>query len=173
MANTPTKIKVTEPNAFDGSPARFHDWKWQLLIYVHAHHILEDDDKILLALSYMKSGTANAWATRNFNEHAAEPQLGRWQDFLDELCSSFEDKNLQRKAREKLESFRQDTWWIDEFFMIFDTLLNDAEIVSDDEKVWLIEHNVKVSLIVLPLFQSDTLSKQSLMKGAWRVRQGD
>jgi hypothetical protein len=110
MANTPIKIKVTDPDAFDSSPTHFCDWKWQLLIYICTHHIIEDNDKILLALLYMKSSTANTWATRYFDEHAAKPRLGRWQDFLDELHSSFEDKNLQKKAHEKLEHFRQGTW---------------------------------------------------------------
>jgi hypothetical protein len=95
----------------------------------------------------MKSSTTNSWATRCFDEHTAEPQLGRWQDFLDELHSSFKDKNLQRKAHEKLETFRQGTRQINEFFAIFDLLLNNAEVVLDDEKVWLIEHNIKVELI--------------------------
>jgi hypothetical protein len=58
-------------------------------------------------------------------------------------------KNLQRKAREKLETFRQGTRQIDEFFAIFDSLLNDAEEVSDDEKIWLIKHNVKMDLVNL------------------------
>jgi hypothetical protein len=98
MANTTPKLKVAEPDSFNSSPARFCGWKQQLLIYVHACHIMEDDDKILLALSFMKSSTANAWATRYFDEHTADPQLGHWQDFLDKLCLSFEDKNLQRKA---------------------------------------------------------------------------
>jgi hypothetical protein len=147
MANTPAKIKVVEPDAFDGSPAHFHDWKWQLLIYVCAHCIVEDNVKILFTLSYMKSGMTNAWATRYFDEHMAELRLGHWQDFLDKLRSSFKDKNLQRKAHEKLEGFRQGTRQIDEFFMVFNTLLNDAEIVSDDEKVQLVEHNIKAELI--------------------------
>jgi hypothetical protein len=76
-----------------------------------------------------------------------EPWLGHWQDFLDELRSSFEDKNLQRKAREKLESFRQGSQRIDEFFTVFDMLLNDVEVVSDDKKVRLIERNIKTELI--------------------------
>jgi hypothetical protein len=147
MADHAAKIKVTEPDAFDGSPARFCDWKRQLLIYVRAHRIVDDDDRILLTLSYMKSGTANAWATRYFDEHATQPCLGRWQDFLEELRSSFEDKNLQRKAREKLESFRQGNWRIDEYFAVFDSLLNNAEIVSDEEKVRLIERNMKTELV--------------------------
>jgi hypothetical protein len=75
MANN-AKIKVTEPDSFDGSLARFHDWKRQLLIYVRARRIIDDNDRILLALSYMKSGTANAWATRYFDEHATQPCLG-------------------------------------------------------------------------------------------------
>jgi hypothetical protein len=95
----------------------------------------------------MKSGTANAWATRYFDEHAHEPRLGCWQDFLDELCSSFEDKNLQRKAHKKLETFWQGARRIDEFFAVFNLLLNDAEIVSDEEKIRLIERNVKTNLI--------------------------
>jgi hypothetical protein len=147
MADHAAKIKVAEPDTFDGSPARFHDWKRQLLIYVRACRIVEDDDRILLALSYMKSSTANAWATRYFDEYATQPCLGRWQDFLEELRSSFEDKNLQRKAQEKLESFRQGTRRIDEYFAVFDSLLNDAEIVSDEEKIRLIERNVKTELV--------------------------
>jgi hypothetical protein len=147
MANTPAKIKVAEPDTFDGSPTCFHDWKQQLLIYVHTCCIVEDDEKILFTLSYMKSGMANAWATRYFDKHMAKPHLGRWQDFLDELHSSFKDKNLQRKAREKLKSFRQGTQQIDEFFAIFNTLLNDVVVVSDNEKDWLIERNMKMELI--------------------------
>jgi hypothetical protein len=85
--------------------------------------------------------------TRYFDEHVVEPHMGRWQDFLDELRLSFEDKNLQRKAHEKLEHFRQGTWRTNEFFAVFDSLLNDAEIVSDDEKILLVECNVKAELV--------------------------
>jgi hypothetical protein len=73
MANVPTpKIKITEPDTFDGSPARFCNWKWQILIFVCAWQIMEDDDWILLTLSHMKCGMANAWATWYFDQHTTD-----------------------------------------------------------------------------------------------------
>jgi Ty3 transposon capsid-like protein/Zinc knuckle len=142
----PTKIKVAEPEAFDGSAHKFRDWHRQLLIYIRGRHIIADDDRILLTLSYMKTGTAAAWANRFFDLNAAD--LGTWEEFAVQLKAAFEDKTLGRKAREKLEHLHQGTSRIDDFISRFEALTVDAGIDDNDlELIRLIEHNVKAEII--------------------------
>ena len=91
-----TSIKVVPPEAFDGTPLKFHDWHRQVLIYIHGKKITADDDQILVTLSYMKSGTVAAWANCFFNANL--DGLGTWAEFETQLKVAFEDKTLGCKA---------------------------------------------------------------------------
>ena len=133
---TPTKVKVAEPDVFDGSPYKFRDWLRQLTIFIRAREIKDDEKKILIALSYMKSGTATAWANRWFDKNGTKASLGSWADFQTELEAAFQDKDAKRKARERLETYKQRDARIDDFISRFDSLTADAGIdSSDDEQI--------------------------------------
>lgn len=56
------KVKVAEPDTFDGTPSLFRDWSHQVVVFLRARKVTDDDDKILTALSYMKKGNAAIWA---------------------------------------------------------------------------------------------------------------
>ena len=145
---TPTKVKVAEPDVFDGSPYKFRDWLRQLTIFIRAREIKDDEKKILIALSYMKSGTATAWANRWFDKNGTKASLGSWADFQTELEAAFQDKDAKRKARERLETYKQRDARIDDFISRFDSLTADAGIdSSDDEQIRLLELNVKSEII--------------------------
>lgn len=150
MSTTTPKIKVAEPNEFDGSPNKYRDWLRQLLIYIRAKKITDNEEKILLALSYMKTGTASAWATHFFDQHISQPvvDFGTWDAFKVQLDSVFEDKTHGRKAREKLETFRQGNLKIDDYLSRFESLAVDAGIEKNDsELIRLLERNIRPEVI--------------------------
>ena len=147
-AAAPPKIKVAEPEAFDGSASKFRDWHRQLLIYIRGCRITDDDDKILLTLSYMKSGTAAAWATRFFDSTVTNDNFGSWNQFEDQLKATFEDKTQGRRARERLENFRQGSRNIDDYVSRFQALAQDANLHGHDaELIRLLERNVDANII--------------------------
>lgn len=139
-------IKVAPPEAFDGSPLKFRDWHRQILIYIRGKKITADDDRILVALSYMKSGTAAAWANRFFDANL--DGLGTWIEFEMQLKATFEDKTQGRKAREKLENLHQGSLRIDDFVSRFESLAQDAGMDGhESELIRLLERNVKSDII--------------------------
>src|SRR6202048_1068285 len=147
-ATAPLKIKVAEPEAFDGSASKFRDWHRQLLIYIRGCRITDDDDKILLTLSYMKSGTATAWATRFFDSTVTNDNFGSWNQFEDQLKATFEDKTQGRRARERLENFRQGSRNIDDYVSRFQALAQDANLHGHDaELIRLLKRNVDANII--------------------------
>ena len=141
-----SSIKVAAPEPYDGSPLKFRDWLRQVLIYIRGKKITADEDRILIALSYMKSGTAAAWANRFFDTNLNG--LGTWPEFETQLKAAFEDKTLSRKARERLENLHQGSSRIDDFISRFESLAKDAGVDANEaELIRLLERNVKSDLI--------------------------
>jgi hypothetical protein len=99
---TPTtstaKIKLAEPEFFDGSHQQFRDWLRQILVFVQGCKVTDDEDKIFTTLSYMKGGAATVWAQKFVDDHLTAPTLGTWADFVDGLKATFEDKTATWKA---------------------------------------------------------------------------
>ena len=145
---TPEKIKVAEPDFFNGNPTEFRNWRRQLLIFLRAGKVDDDDDKILTALSYMKGGTATPWASRFINDNIAATTLGTWAQFLTQLEAVFNDKTATKKARKAIEHFQQGRQGIDEFFNKFEVLAQEAGLgASEVEKIRLLERNVNAPTI--------------------------
>jgi hypothetical protein len=172
-----TSIKVATPEAFDGSPLKFRDWHRQVLIYIRGKKVTADDDRILVALSYMKSGTAAAWANRFFDANL--DGLGTWAEFETQLKAAFEDKTQGRKAREKLENLHQGSLRIDDFVSRFESLTQDAGMDShESELIRLLERNVKSDIIdaiyasgMLPDTYPDYKSRVLSLGRLWEQRQ--
>jgi hypothetical protein len=82
----------------------------------------EDDTiKIVWAMSYMKSGQASHWATREF-EYEAASRDGRlhflnWVNFEDEFHKDFLPLNVEAAAVNVLEmsAYFQGKWMVDDY----------------------------------------------------------
>jgi hypothetical protein len=157
MADPRPALKIAKPEFFDGTPGKFRDWIRQLAIYVRGNGITKDDDRILLALSYMKGGTASSWAAQYIDNNLAKPNLGPWQTFYKELELAFEDRTATKRVREEIESFTQGRQKIDEFFNKFEMMAQDAGLATSEvEKIRLIERNVNPA-IINAIYSSGTL----------------
>ena len=136
------KIKVAEPNSYDGSPRTFRDWFRQVSIYLRAKKIEEDEARILVALSYMKEGMAANWANHFYDKCEEGEYFGTWSNFRDLLRTTFQDKTHGQRAREKLETFKQGTHRVDDFIAKFDMMAIDANVTANEsEMIRLLERS--------------------------------
>ena len=129
--NSYRKIKIAEPDEFDGS-----DWPTfanQMAVFLSAKDDLyrEDKHKILFMLSYMKEGDALAWANDytsstlidpDTSEIKPVPSYGTFKEFWKSVSDRFSDPNLKEKAHRELMALTQGRKTAVEFFHKFDEL---------------------------------------------------
>lgn len=133
-------LKVAPPDYFDGALAKTSSFLSQLMLFLHGKRadVQSDMDKIILALSYMKGGTAGHWAEIKVRELADGPQQS-WEDFLVEFKQLFSDPNPGATARTKMDHLTQGSLTADEYVVKFkelkhDTGYNDIALVEKFEK---------------------------------------
>src|SRR5688572_28465798 len=127
-------LKVAAPDTFDGTSSKAEAFISPLLLYFHGRKVKDDTDKVILALSYMKGGTAGPWAQLKVKEYT-QNSVSSWNLFLEEFRQVFGDSNPSGTARYKMNQLRQGNLTADEFVARFrelkqDTLYNDAALVE-------------------------------------------
>ena len=143
LSSTPSSIphanlKVATPDPFNGNLAKTEEFLTSLLLYFTGKgDLMTDNQKITMALSYMKGGTAGQWAKRKVKQLTKEGQT--WDDFLIDFKASFSDPDPAGTARTKLDVLRQGSTTADEYVASFKELMdetgyNDAALVEKFEK---------------------------------------
>jgi hypothetical protein len=101
--------RTSEPDAFDGEPENYKRFRRQLCLYLTAEeeNLAKDQAKVLFALSYMKTGSAELWAENYVQKAIENKDWGEWTEFLSQLDATFIDRNAERKAREQMDLLRQ------------------------------------------------------------------
>jgi hypothetical protein len=131
-------LKVAPPDPFNGSLAKSEEFLTSLTLYFHGKGgNLTDEQKITLALSYMKGGTAGQWAKRKVKLLHKEGQT--WTQFLSDFKASFSDPDPAGTARTKMDLLKQGSTSADEYVASFkelmdDTGYNDAALVEKFER---------------------------------------
>ena len=140
---------VTDPVPFDGSPSQFKTWIQGIQLFILANRITDDDDKIHLTLSYMQSGSAQTFASTCLDE-MLQPNpgpLGSYVNFVALLKQAFQDRGANVQVRQKLETFRQGTLSVNEYFTKLKLLFMEAEMRDDTEKIRILEMATNKSII--------------------------
>ena len=159
MDDTGPKLKVAEPDFFDGTHSKFRDWMRQVNLYLRGRRITADDDRIIVTLSYMKGGTASTWAGRFLDDTMGVHQpLGTYTDFVALLKATYEDRTAGARARDRLDHFLQHDLTIDDFVNQFETLVQEAGLTDDKEKTRLLEHGVN-PVVITSIYSSGNLPK--------------
>jgi hypothetical protein len=129
-----TLLKPSPPSEFDGDRAKGKAFLTSCRTYIRlCPEAFEDDTvKIVWAMSYMKSGRAGRWATREF-EYEAASQAGRlrfldWVDFEDEFRKDFLPLNAEATAVNVLETpaYFQGKRTVDDYLDQFRDLVYDS-----------------------------------------------
>ena len=131
-------IKVATPDDFDGSFSKAETFLSQLTLYFHGKRVSDNDDKVILALSYMKGGTAGPWAKLKVKEFTKEG-VCNWDTFVAEFQETFGDPNPAGTARHKMNQPRQGNHSADEYVASFrelkdDTRYNNAALIEKFEQ---------------------------------------
>ena len=138
---TPKSLKVSAPDVYDGALDKAETFLRQLTLYIHARpaDFPSNDSKIIFALSYMKGGTAGAWADRILEQLEAGEPLGDWKTFKEQFKDAFADPTPEISARHKMDKIRQGQRPVEEYVADFRALVprtgyNDAAHVEKFEK---------------------------------------
>ena len=150
----PSKSIVNKPNDYNGSEAKYDSWKRQVRIYVLANKasFASDLDRVLVALSFMKTGKANRFAQAAFDNIIEEPAewLGDWKSFWEQMDAAFLPADAKADAARDLNAWKQDQLSADEYFIEFDMLATRAGYSAsafDPFKIRLAMENLNRGLV--------------------------
>ncbi|PFH44561.1 hypothetical protein AMATHDRAFT_11525 [Amanita thiersii Skay4041] len=123
---------VLDPGEFNGEKAKFRKWHLNMKSFLKGYHNLNDDQKILIFLSWMKGGEAELWANIKHTEINGSTPMS-FATFKTELTTRFEDKLAQKRARNAIYTFRQ--------------LLHIEAEASQEEAYFLLKRGLNDSVI--------------------------
>lgn len=137
LQNRTPKVKVAQPDVYDGSNEKYDAFinQLELNFATNASTFATDSIKINYAMSYMKAGRAQQWVIGLRNKQrvgAACPELDDWESFADALKAKFSEPNKKMRAQNKLLTLKQrDGQSVDDYITEFELLAGDAQF--DDE----------------------------------------
>ena len=179
----PTEIKIGEPSSFDGELSMARPWFNTVTTYLILNEEIYNTDmkKVLFALSYMKGGTAIAWANEintkalRLRANGTRVGWGTWSLFETAFRSSFDYADQKTLARQKLHTLKQ-TGSIDTYISEFRNLVSLSEIWDHSALIGCFERGIHQPLrkqIYLMEKVPDTIqgwfTKASLFDNNWRI----
>src|SRR6266436_6095750 len=173
----PKPPKVAPPTPFAGASEDLDCFKAECGIYFHVRAVEFSNalSQILFVLSYMKGGTAGAWATQRTIAllTAGSPAL-TMDEFNTELDAMFQDPNREATARQKLAALRQGSNSVDRIIQEFEILgpasrLGDVGLVDRFEQA--INSRLRESIYRLrpmPTTWAEWKREATLLDNQWR-----
>jgi hypothetical protein len=149
------KSLVARPNDFDGSEATYPSWKRQVRIYTFANatRAPDDNDKVMLAASYMKTGRAHRWvipyvdAILDGKIFTPPLTIARFWQLADQV---FLPPALQANAAISLDRLVQGNLTAEAYFVEFDIFATQAgyeAVEFDTMKIRTANKNLKQALV--------------------------
>ena len=139
------------PPDFDGS--NYEDFARALKIYIGANNasFADDAQKIYVAISYFKSGSAATWAENFLEGHQYNPtNFGTWNAFLQAIKELFANVNKAEQVLDQLQKLKQGNMPVADFFQQFEILRRQAgrsQAMYDKEMIHLLKYNVNWNVV--------------------------
>jgi len=89
---------------------------------------METDDRITAILAHLREGVADIYAQRKLNELDKETRTQDWENFVQEIKTTFSDKTKTVDAEWKIETFKQGKKNTADFMIKFNALAMKADI---------------------------------------------
>jgi len=102
---------------------------------------METGDRITVILAHLREDVAGIYAQRKLNELDKETGTQDWEEFVQEIKTTFSDKTKAADAEWKIETFKQEKKNTADFMIKFDAL---AMKVDTDKlhAIFLLKKNV-------------------------------
>lgn len=126
------RILVAPPVEFDGNKTKYKSFYRRMALYIQANpkHLRTEKARIMCILSWMTGGTAEVWANRKLEQFSRDGWPNE-DHFLKELKEEFSDGLSETQAFHQLRSLRQGDSSAREFFVQFESLVEQAGIELD------------------------------------------
>lgn len=183
QSKKPSEIKIGSPNDYDGNSETALQWFNSVTVYLILNkHIYDDDtNRIIFALSFMKSGPAAAWAN-TINEEAlrqkpngARMGWGSWPAFDAAFKASFTYGDTQAKALDGLQTLKQ-TGSIEEYIGKFRILAARSGIKENIPLIGYFRVGIKHALMqkiyaieYVPTTIEGWYTKASTFENNWKM----
>ena len=89
---------------------------------------METDDRITAILAHLREDVADIYAQRKLNELDKETRTQDWENFVQEIKTTFSDKTKTVDAEWKIETFKQGKKNTADFMIKFNALAMKADI---------------------------------------------
>ena len=114
--------------------------KVEIYLWGNKSLYLNDEDKILIVISYMSNGDANAWKEEFFEagEQAAaqtntpNPVLGNYEEFIKKLTDDFSPYDALKDAIYDMKEMQMNNTLIEEHVAKFKMLITKSKLAKND-----------------------------------------
>lgn len=115
---------MAPPDIFSGNLAKSEEFLVSLALYFMGKgDNYTDGQKVTIALSYMKGGTAGQWAKRKVLQYVKDG-CQSWDDFLADFQAAFSDPDPAWTARSKMDLLKQGSSSAEEYVSSFREIMD-------------------------------------------------
>jgi len=100
------KNMVPDPRWFDGNRTKFKDWWRGIRLFLKNNRVIETDNRITAILACLRGGVAGIYAQRKLDELDKETGTQDWEDFVQEIKTTFSNKMKTADAKWKIKTFK-------------------------------------------------------------------
>jgi len=75
-------------------------------LFLKSNRVMETDNRITVILAHLRGGVAGIYAQKKLNELDEETGTQDWEDFVQEIKTTFSDKMKTANAEWKIETFK-------------------------------------------------------------------
>ena len=135
-------------------------------LFLMSNRVIETDDRITAILARLRGGVAGIYAQRKLNELDEETGTQDWEDFFQEIKTTFSNKTKAVDAEQKIETFKQGKKNTVDFIIEFDALAMKAD-TDELHTIFLLKKNVQQDIIKMILGYLPIAMPESLKE--WKV----
>jgi len=125
---------------------KFEDWWRGIRLFLKSNRVMETNDRIMAILACLREGIVGIYTQRKLDELDEETETQDWENFVQEIKTTFSNKTKATDAEWKIETFKQGKTNTADFMIEFNTLAMKA---NTDElyTIFLLKKNVQQDII--------------------------
>jgi hypothetical protein len=130
----PARVKLSAPPTYNGSPSiNVSTWLFQIEQYLEASGVHDEQQRIVVAVSYFRELASQWWVNRVSVLQNAPTQY--WDEFKEAVQQRFQPISASRTARAELRSLRQNSKSVSEYQSEFYRIIQLINNMSEEDQI--------------------------------------
>ena len=97
---------VLDPGWFDSDQTKFEDWWRGMRLFLKSNRIIKTDDRIMAILACLRGDVVGIYAQRKLDELDKETRTQNWEEFVQEIKTTFSNKTKTANTEWKIKTFK-------------------------------------------------------------------